>query len=71
MKTFLQIAAGLSFLFPFLVGAGLFVMALSSPTTQDFWIPAALGAFLIGNGIFVGAILLFAAVKVNRNAGSN
>lgn len=70
MKTLLRIAAVLSFLFPFAVGMPLLLAALSSKTSQDFWIPAAMGSFLVGNAIFVGAILLFSAEKLSRNDAS-
>jgi hypothetical protein len=69
MKILLRIAAVLSFLFPFLCGAGLLSAALATNTASDFWIPAAVGSFLIGNAIFAGAILLFAAEKLSRTTG--
>jgi len=70
MKILLRIAAALAFLFPFLCGVGLLGAALSSNTTEDFWLPTAIGAFLVGNGFFVGAMLLFAAEKVRTNDGT-
>jgi len=70
MKTLLRIAAVLSFLFPFLFGMGLLVAALLSGTAQDFWIPSAIGAFLVGMAFFLGGILFFAAEKLSRNDGS-
>jgi hypothetical protein len=68
MKTLLRITAGLAFLFPFIAGVGLLNVAFSS-TYQDGLLAGAIGAFLVGNAIFVGAILLFAAEKLNRNLG--
>ncbi len=70
MKALLRIAAVLSFLFPFVFGAALLMAAFASKTTQDFWIPGALGSFLVGNAIFVGATLLVAAEKFSRKGGS-
>jgi CHASE2 domain-containing sensor protein len=70
MKTLLRIAAVLSFLFPFVCGVGLLLAGLSSQTKEDFWLPIAIGSFLVGNAFFVGAILLFAAEKLSRNDAS-
>jgi hypothetical protein len=73
MKTFLRIAAVLSFLFPFVCGVWLLITALSSEASDAFitiFIPVAMGSFLVGNAFFVGAILLFAAEKLSRNDGS-
>jgi hypothetical protein len=68
MKTLLRTAAVLSFLFPFVIGVWLLVAALAS-NGGDMLIAAAIGAFLVGNAIFVGAVLLVAAEKVSRNDG--
>ena len=70
MKILLRIAAVLSFFFPFVFGACLLMVALGSKTTQDLWIPGAIGAFLIGNAFFAGALLLVAAEKFSRKAES-
>jgi hypothetical protein len=70
MKTLLRIAAVLSFLFCFAGGAGLLIVALSLRTAEDVSIPAVIGCFLVGNAIFIGAILLFAAEKLSRNDAS-
>jgi len=67
MKMLLRIAAVLAFIFPFSIGAALLVAAFSSETRQDFWIPAAIGAFLIGNAIFVGGVLLAVGEKFAWN----
>jgi len=69
MKTLLRIAAVLSFLFPFVFGMWLLIAALSS-STKDLLVLAAMGAFLVGNAFFVGAMLLAAAEKLGRNDGS-
>jgi hypothetical protein len=69
MKILLRMAAVLAFIFPFGIGAALLVAALSAPTTQDFWIPAAMGAFLIGNAVFVGGVLFAVAEKLGAKDG--
>jgi hypothetical protein len=69
MKTLLQMAAVLSFLFPFVFGVWLLIAALSS-AGGDMLIAAAMGSFLIGNAFFVGGMLLVAAEKLNRYDGS-
>jgi hypothetical protein len=68
MKKLLQIAAVLSFLFPFLSGARLLLWSIGGG--EEAWFTISLGSFLIGNGIFVGAMLLVAAEKLNREDGS-
>lgn len=70
MKTFLRIAAAAGFLVPFIPGVLLTSAALRSETSQDFWIPLAIGGFLVGNAIFIGAILLVAAEKFGGPSGS-
>jgi len=66
MKKLLRIAAVLAFLFPFLSGVGLLLCTRG----EEAWFTISLGSFLIGNGIFVGGILLVAAEKLNREDGS-
>ena len=66
MKTSLRIAAVLSFLFPFVFGVALLLMGITSDYKDGLMI-GAIGSFLIGDAIFVGAILLFAAEKLNRS----
>jgi len=71
MKQLLRIAAVLSFLFPFVSGVGLVLLGLvSARTTEDAFIPIAIGCFLVGNAIFVGGILLVAAERLDRKDGS-
>ena len=69
MKTFLRITAGLAFLFPFVSGVGLLKLAISSDYKEGL-LPGAIGSFLVGNAIFVGAMLLVAAEKFGRNEAS-
>ena len=69
MKNLLRIAAVLSFLFPFVAGVGLLIVALSS-NYSDGLLVGAIGSFLVGNAFFVGAILLVAAEKLSRKDGS-
>jgi hypothetical protein len=68
MKTLLRIAAALALLVPGVPGVMLVFAALSAQTSQDFWIPLALGGFLVGNAIFAGAILLAVAEKFGKPA---
>jgi len=71
MKTLLLIAAVLSFLFPFVGGMLLFGLALSSHSgSGEGPMPFVIGCFLVGNAFFVGARLLVAAEKLDRNDGS-
>jgi len=70
MKKLLQIAAVLSFLFPFVGGVVLLIGAISSREGGEAAMLTVIGFFLIGNAFFVGAILLFAAEKLNPNDGS-
>ena len=58
----------MSFLFPFVSGAGLLMAALSA-THSDGVVVGAIGSFLVGNAIFVGAMLLVAAEKFSRKEG--
>ena len=69
MKTLLRIAAVLAFLFPFVSGAGFLATALTSNHSDGLAI-GAIGSFLVGNAIFIGAVLLVAAEKFNRNEGA-
>jgi hypothetical protein len=71
MKNLLRIAAVLSFLFPFLGGVGCLLQAAFSPKSDpDAALLSILGCFLVGNAIFIGAMLLFAAEKLCRNDAS-
>jgi hypothetical protein len=78
MKTLIRIAAVLSFLFPFVCGVGFLIAALSPAGhppgvrgriehVAPIPIAIAIGAFLVANALFVGAMLLFAAEKLSRN----
>ena len=71
MKTLLQIAAGLSFLFCFLAGIIVLIPALGSPKSDGFML-VAVGLLFTGFGVFFGAILLVAAHKFagSKNARS-
>ncbi|MGA2556144.1 MAG: hypothetical protein ABSG04_07705, partial [Verrucomicrobiota bacterium] len=66
MKTLLQTAAVLSFLFPFVAGVWLIILALTSGN-EDMTLAVALGCFLVGNAFFVGGMLFVAAEKCSRN----
>jgi hypothetical protein len=71
MKKLLQIAAVLSFLFPFVGGMVLFAIALSSPSGDgEAAVLTVIGCFFVGLAFFAGAILLFAAEKVSLKDGS-
>lgn len=71
MKTALRFAAAVGFLIPFIPGVWLIRSGFSAPTTQDMAIPIAIGAFLAGNAVFVGAVLLFAAENLGDARGGS
>jgi hypothetical protein len=70
VKALLRIAAILAFLFPFFAGVALLKLAFST-TKEDGLLAGVMGAFLVGNAFFVGAILLFAAEKIRRANARN
>jgi hypothetical protein len=65
MRTFLRIAAALSFLF-FFVGGGCLLSRAPFMVAADALPIMAVGFFLVGTAFFVGPILLVAAEKFSR-----
>ena len=65
MKILLRIAAGLTFLFS--AGGGLTIIGVAAGHPgSDSLVVVAVGMAFIGLGIFLGAILLFAAERLGR-----
>jgi hypothetical protein len=67
MKNLLRVAGVLAFLFCGLAGLLLISAAMQSPG-GDMAVVVSIGLLFVGNGLFVGAMLLFAAERVGQNA---